>query len=145
MVRLSRLTDYGILLLAHMAREPGTHTARDLAEAARVPLPTTSKVLKTLTRHGLLVSHRGVVGGYGLARDATAISLADIVAALEGPIALTACSEGEGHCSIEAGCSSRTNLMVVNQAIVNALASVSLAELAKPAAVRQFIPLKVKP
>lgn len=132
-MRLSRLTDYGILLLTAMAREPErTHTARDLAEATHVPLPTVSKVLKTLTKGGVLVSHRGVIGGYGLARAPHATTLAQVVSAIEGPIAITQCSEGPGHCSLETGCGSAPHLQVVNQAIVGALQRVSLAELAQP-------------
>ena len=132
-MRLSRLTDYGILLLTAMAREPDrTHTARDLAEATQVPLPTVSKVLKTLTKGGVLVSHRGVVGGYGLARGPDRISLVDVVGALEGPIAITQCSEGPGHCSLENGCSSAPHLQVVNQAIIGALAKIRLTDLVQP-------------
>src|SRR5437868_6650848 len=94
MVRLGKLTDYGMLLMSCFARsQPGTlRSARDLAEEARLPLPTVSKLLKELLHSGLLVSHRGFQGGYSLAKDPAEISLAEIVSALEGPIALTECS-----------------------------------------------------
>ena len=106
MHRISRLTDYGIVLLAHLAGERGgtTHNARELAQRSNLPLPAVSKILKTLTHEGLLVSHRGAKGGYGLARDASEISVAEIIAALEGPIALTECTLGPGHCHQEITC-----------------------------------------
>src|SRR5437660_12711171 len=96
MIRLGKLTDYGLVLRTCIARsdthDSGLHTALDLAKMSRLPLPTVSKVLKELLQSGLLVSHRGIKGGYSLARDAHEISLAEIVTALEGPIALTECS-----------------------------------------------------
>ena len=85
MIRMTRLTDYGIVLLTRMARLESTavHNARDLAGAARLPLPTVNKVLKTLTRKGFLTSHRGVKGGYRLARAAEEISVLDVVTATD--------------------------------------------------------------
>ena len=85
MIRMSKLTDYAIVLLAHLARGGRTRTAQDLAERSRVPLPTVSKLCKELSKAGLVISHRGRHGGYGLARQAEAISVAEIVEALEGP------------------------------------------------------------
>jgi FeS assembly SUF system regulator len=132
MLRISRLTDYGIVLLAHLAGERGgtTHNARELAQRSSLPLPAVSKILKTLTHEGLLVSHRGVKGGYGLARDASDISVAEIIAALEGPIALTECTLGPGHCHQEISCMTRLPWQHVNRAIHDALSRVTLAELA---------------
>ncbi len=94
MIRFAKLTDYGLVLMTIMARDSvaAVHTARDLAAASRLPLPTVSKVLKQLLQSGLLTSHRGLKGGYGLAKEAAEISVAEIVAAIEGPIALTECS-----------------------------------------------------
>ncbi|HLE98096.1 MAG TPA: SUF system Fe-S cluster assembly regulator [Candidatus Thermoplasmatota archaeon] len=132
MLRISRLTDYGILLLTRVARDPRTHNARDLSEETGLPLPTVSKLLKTLTRAGLLVSHRGVSGGYALARSADRISVAEIVAACEGPIALTLCAEGPGHCELEGGCDTQPGLKVISHAIRSALESVPLSEIARP-------------
>src|SRR5512139_1183496 len=91
MIRMSKLTDYAILILAHLARASGTLTAHELAGRSRVPLPTVSKLAKELSKAGLVISHRGRNGGYGLARPAEQISVAEIVEALEGPIALTEC------------------------------------------------------
>jgi FeS assembly SUF system regulator len=132
MLRISRLTDYGIVLLAHLAgeRDGTTHNARELAHRSNLPLPAVSKILKSLTHEGLLVSHRGAKGGYGLARDASEISVAEIIAALEGPIALTECTLGPGHCDQEVSCMTHLPWQRVNRAIHDALARVSLAELA---------------
>lgn len=132
MLRISRLTDYGIVLLAHLAEEGDgtTHNARGLAERANLPLPAVSKILKTLTHHGLLVSQRGAKGGYALARAASAISVAEIISALEGPIALTECTLGPGHCDQEITCMTRLPWQRINRAIHDALGRISLAELA---------------
>ncbi|MEN8182613.1 MAG: SUF system Fe-S cluster assembly regulator [Myxococcota bacterium] len=134
MLRISRLTDYGIVLLAHLASdgESSTHNARELSERADLPLPAVSKILKTLTHEGLLVSQRGAKGGYGLARDAGDISVAEIISALEGPIALTECVLGPGHCDQEVSCMTRLPWQRVNVAVQEALAHVSLAELVAP-------------
>jgi FeS assembly SUF system regulator len=103
MLRMSKLTDYGLVLLTHMAQAsaPEVLTAHELAAASKVPLPTVSKILKELSRAGLVVSHRGRRGGYTLARPAEQISVASVVEALEGPVALTECSVTDGNCSLE--------------------------------------------
>src|SRR3546814_5960156 len=115
------------------AREPErTHTGQELAERTRVPFPTVAKLLKTLTRAQLLESLRGAHGGYRLARSAEKISVADIIGALEGPIAVTACSaHGTELCSIETSCATRANWRLINTAIHQALAAVTLAQLAQ--------------
>jgi FeS assembly SUF system regulator len=134
MLRIRRLTDYGIVLLAHLASRPGgaTHNARELSAQTGLPLPVVSKILKSLTHAGILVSQRGAKGGYGLAREAQAISVAEIVSALEGPIALTECSVGPGHCDHEGTCRVRTPWHRISQAINEALGRVTLAELLEP-------------
>ena len=96
-----------------------------------MPLPTVAKLLNALARNGLVASHRGANGGYALGRKASEISVADIVQALEGPIALTACAEGSGDlCEVETLCPMAGNWNRVNQAIRSALASVTLADMA---------------
>ena len=123
MIRMSKLTDYAIVLLAHLARSEGTVTAQDLAERSKVPLPTVSKLCKELSKAGLVISHRGRHGGYGLARPAEAISVAEIVEALEGPIALTECVHPgqQQACGIEATCLARDSWDPVSRAIQAAL------------------------
>ncbi|MBY4678866.1 SUF system Fe-S cluster assembly regulator [Marinobacterium arenosum] len=134
MLRVSKLTDYGTVVLARMAREPErTFSAAALAEAVALPVSTVRKLLKVLTRHGLLNSCRGQQGGYQLARPPQRISLADIIEALEGPLGLTECSFQHGLCQLEARCHIRSQWQDVNQVIYGALARVSLVELlAKP-------------
>ena len=137
MIRMTRVTDYGIVLLTYLARSPeGTlHTARDLARDAHLPLPTVNKVLKTLTRHGLLESHRGVKGGYTLARHPEEISVAEIISATEGPVAMTECTvDGPGGCDHESECPVSDNWQRINQAIQEALDGITLAEMTRPLA-----------
>jgi FeS assembly SUF system regulator len=128
MIRMSKLTDYAIVLLAHLARSERTLTAQDLSGRSRVPLPTVSKLCKELSRAGLVVSHRGRHGGYSLARGADAISVAEIVEALEGPIALTECgSPGGDRCGIEASCLAKASWDPVSRAIHGALQGLPLS------------------
>lgn len=132
MIRLSRLCDYGVAMLTYLARTPGgSRSASEVAEATGVPGPMASKILKQLGRAGLLASHRGVHGGYGLSRPANAITVAEIIEALEGPIALTACvEEGNGDCGIQRLCPARANWQRINEAIRRALDEVTLADMA---------------
>ena len=141
MIRLSRLTDYGIVLMAHLAEDEGaTRNAREAAEATRLPLPVVSKILKTLARGGLLVSQRGSKGGYTLARPAAEIRVPEMIAVLEGPIHLTDCTQHPGACAQEAGCQVRAPWQRINAAVHAALANVTLADLVAPDANR-IIPL----
>jgi FeS assembly SUF system regulator len=133
MIRIGRLTDYGIVLLSHMAAQPdAVHTANELAAETHLPLPTVSKLLRLLTREGLLQSQRGVNGGYGLAREPERITVSSAIAALEGPIAITTCtSAAPSDCSHEPICPVRGHLNLINLAIRQALDSVTLADLAR--------------
>jgi FeS assembly SUF system regulator len=131
MIRMSKLTDYAILILAHLARADGTLTAQELSERSRVPLPTVSKLAKELSKAGLVISHRGRNGGYGLARPADEISVAEIVEALEGPIALTECAKpGKIDCGIEDTCLARASWDPVSRAIEGALRGLALSAIA---------------
>ncbi len=132
MIRISRLTDYGIVLMSYMAAQPdGVHNAAEAAAEAHLPLPTVSKLLRVLTREGLLESHRGVKGGYSLAHKPEQISVASIIRALEGPIALTVCAvDPTGDCELELLCPVRAPWQKINQAIRQALENISLAEMA---------------
>jgi FeS assembly SUF system regulator len=135
MLRLTKLADYGIVLLIHFARseEGAVLAARDLAERSRLPLPTVSRILKALVGGGILESHRGVKGGYSLARGAERVNVAEIVSAIEGPIGMTVCTESDGtDCEHEAWCPAVNRWQVINQAIHGALAKVTLAEMATP-------------
>ena len=134
MIKLSRMADYGVILMVQLARAPGqVTTAAELTEATALPGPTVSKLLKQLSRAGLLDSQRGTNGGYTLSQPVDDISVADIISALDGPIALTECMTAEGAvCEIEALCPTRTNWRQINNALVEALDRVSLAEMARP-------------
>lgn len=130
MIRITKQTDYGIVLLTHLAADPERqYNAPELAAEARLPLPMVSKILKLLAREGLLGSHRGVKGGYSLARQPEAISMAEIIAALEGPIAITECISVEGDCSHEPLCPVRSNWRRINLAVRTALEGITLAEM----------------
>lgn len=131
MLKLSRMIDYGVVILSQMTNQrDGLTTAPELAEATGLPAPMVSKVLKSLARSDLVTSHRGVRGGYSLSRGPQDISVAAIVEALEGPVALTACVEAsDSHCRVESLCPIRGGWEKVNDAIRDALEAVSLADL----------------
>jgi len=131
MLRISRLTDYATVVLATLAEQPErVQTATALAERTKIAAPTVSKLLKQLHRANLVTSTRGLHGGYQLARPAAQISAADILDALEGPVALTDCAAGEGHCDIEGICRVGGVWQRLNLAICRSLQDVSLAQLA---------------
>ena len=134
MLRVTKLADYGIVILTHLAGQGGaTYNARDIANEVRLPLPVVSKILKLLARNGLLESRRGMRGGFGLARKPETITIAQIIRALEGPIAVTECTDMiRGECGLETGCPVRTNWHRINQAIYQALEKITLAEMAQP-------------
>lgn len=137
MLRISKLTDYGVVLATAMAghEAAATHTVRDLAGETGIPQPTVSKVLKTLTREGILESHRGAHGGYRLTRPPEQITIAEIVRALEGPIGVTECSHDPGYCEYEGRCEVQGNWQRISQAVERALAGISLADMLEPAPV----------
>ncbi len=135
MIRITKLTDYGILVLTLLSDLPEGEkaTARDVAEVARLPQPTVGKILRLLTRAGLLSSQRGAAGGYRLAREPEAISVLEIIRAFEGPIALTDCLSVEApSCEVESVCTTRANWDRINGAICTALSEIPLSEMARP-------------
>ncbi len=133
MIRLSRLTDYGIVLMSHFAKMGPVKmlTARELAEKSGIPLPTVSKLLKLLSKSDLISSHRGSKGGYSLVRKAHEISVAEMIDILEGPIAMTECSSHGNHvCGLELICPTRGPWQRINQVVRQALSRLSLADMA---------------
>ena len=132
MLRISKLTDYAILMMVDLARDGEILSAHVLAERLRIEVPTSSKVLKLLAGSGLLESYRGASGGYRVIREAGDISVAEVIAAIEGPIAMTECSVEQGLCSHEDHCELRGNWQRISVAIAFALQEVSLAEMAAP-------------
>jgi len=132
LLRLSNLADYGVVVMTAAAHAADTGTlvsATDVTAQTGIPGPTVAKLLGQLGRAGLLQSWRGVAGGFGLARDAADISLADIVEAIDGPIALTHCARSETDCDLSDGCAVRPHWEPVNRAVRTALSGVSLATL----------------
>ncbi len=131
MLRITKLTDYGIVLLVQLANgeNPGSRNARSMAEATSLPLPVVSKILKSLAQGGLLTSQRGAKGGYTLARRPEELTVAEIIVALEGPIALMECSAGPGHCDQETACPVRDPWQRIHQSILEMLKRVTLREL----------------
>ena len=133
MFKLGKLTDYGTVVMTALAMRPeALRNAHELADETHVAAPTVSKLLKQLAKSGLVESIRGAHGGYRLARTPDRITVADVVSALEGPIALTQCAVHEGGCSIESHCGVRGNWRLINSAIRQALESVTLAQMAEP-------------
>lgn len=131
MFRLSRLTDYGVVVLSRLAMLEGqTMTAPELSSATALPLPTVSKVLKLLAKADVISSQRGTQGGYSLDRPADRVTVAEIVEALEGPVALTACVEAsDDACNVERLCPMRGGWEKLNEAVRSALESVTLADI----------------
>jgi len=133
MLRISKLADYGTVVMVYLARNVNNlSSARDIAEHTHLQLPTVSKLLKKLTASGLLLSVRGMSGGYRLQRQASAISILDIIYALDRQRGLTECSGEHSECALQSVCQVRGNWQIVSKAIDSALSDVSLETLAKP-------------
>lgn len=143
MLRLSKLTDYATVILSFMAREKTQVAAMEISTVTGIALPTVSKILKLLVNANVLISARGAKGGYALAKTPEEISVATVINALEGPIALTECSISHQGCEQASGCDIGGNWSLINQTIHNALESVTLADLIRPAALPKdvFIPV----
>lgn len=144
MLRLSKLTDYATVILSFMAKDKTqVRAAMEIATMTGIAQPTVSKILKLLVNAGVLVSTRGAKGGYALAKRPEEISVATVISALEGPIALTECSISHQGCEQASGCDIWGNWGLINQTIHNALESVTLADLIRPVVVPEevFIPV----
>jgi FeS assembly SUF system regulator len=131
MIRMSKETDYGIILLAHFAQHQKgrKRSAREMALDNALPLPMVRKVLKILAREGLLVSHRGAKGGYSLMRRSKRISVAEIIRAVEGPLAMTECVEAPGECRLESTCRMKTAWQRINDTVLQTLSRMTLSDL----------------
>lgn len=130
MLRISRLTDYGTMILVQLAHDGGVCAASDVAGATGIALPTVQKLLKLLTRAGIVSSLRGAGGGYRLTRPPESIDAAEIITALEGPLGITECSTDESSCELERQCAVSSAWQRIDRAIRAALADVTLADLA---------------
>ena len=143
MLRISKLTDYATALMTLLAAMPERRvSAQQLAAESGLPLPTVAALLKRLGRAGLVRGSRGVAGGYSLVRPPKEISVAEIIAVIEGPVALTECALGDGNCSLEGDCTTRANWRQISRAVQVALEAVSLADMARP--LGKTVPRSVK-
>jgi FeS assembly SUF system regulator len=134
MLRISKLADYAVVLATHLAGTDltSTHSVRALSRASAIPEPTVSKVVKLLTQAGVLRSQRGARGGYQLSRPAREISLAEVIAAVDGPLGLTECHSAQGVCRLEGRCGVQDHWGHISSAVERALAGVHLMQLARP-------------
>ena len=132
MLRLSKKADYALLALRHLAAHADREavSARELAESYDIPPELLAKVLQKLVRARLLASHQGIRGGYGLGRPAQAISVADVIVAIDGPLMVTACSDVDHSCDQYSKCNIRDPLWRIKDRIISALAATSVADLA---------------
>jgi Rrf2 family protein len=135
MLRLSKKADYGLIAMKHLALrgDRGASSAREIAELYGIPIELMAKVLQRLVRRGLLASHQGTRGGYELVRMPSQISVADVIQAIDGPVAVTACTTEEGQCEQFAKCNVRDPLWRVRERILTALGECTIAELAADA------------
>ena len=132
MLRISKLTDYGTVVLAHLAGAPGAVcSAAEVSDTTGIAVPTVSKLLKSLARAGLVTSTRGTNGGYQLARPAHEISAASVIDALEGPVSITECSASDSHCDYESICNVGNAWQRINVAIRRALEDIDLTDLTR--------------
>src|SRR3954453_24027157 len=132
MLRLSKKADYALMAMKHLAirTDAASASAREIAEQYDIPIELMAKVLQQLARRGLLTSHQGTRGGYQLAKSTAAISVADIIQAIDGPLTVTACSTEDEQCGQFANCNVRDPLWRIKDRILSALATCSLAEIA---------------
>lgn len=134
MLRLSRLTDYAVVVLVRLSRGGAVQTSPGIAASTGIPEPTVAKVLKILAAAGLVTSQRGAHGGYRLLRPLASLPIAEVIEAIDGPIALTACVDGGSSCDAHHLCPVRGRWDPVNDAIYQALSGITLAEMAEPRA-----------
>jgi FeS assembly SUF system regulator len=134
MLRVTKLTDYATVVLTVLATRRGeVLSAAELAEHSGLEQPTVSKLLKPLAQAGLVEGLRGVRGGYRLSRAADKISLIEVVEAMEGPLAMTECSQHDSNCGIAHQCGVRSNWRLINDVVADALRGVTLAQMLRPA------------
>lgn len=134
MLRMSKLADYGTVVMTAMAREPeATHSAAGLSARLGIGTPTVSKILKALAREGLVLSTRGAHGGYRLPDHPSRISVAQVIRALDGPIGMTECSSIPGLCNQEKRCTVRANWVRVNEIVLEVLQGITLEQMTRPA------------
>ena len=146
MIILSKLADYGVIVASHLAAHPDRQaTAGAIAAATRLPPATVAKLLKAMAHAGLVTATRGAAGGYRLARSAAAISVAEVVAAIDGDIGMTQCSVHAADCDRTNYCPTRPHWTAINRAVGAALSAISLAEMIGPLAFAPAFPASAEP
>lgn len=130
MLKISKLTDYSTVVMAYLAQFPEKmHNAKDITTQTHIALPTVSKILKALTKSGLLLSHRGAHGGYSLANEAIKITIADIITAMEGKPGLTECSHNNTLCALQPTCAISGNWQTISSIVYKTLEKISLQDM----------------
>ena len=145
MLRLSKKSDYALMAMKHLANRPdgGSSSAREISESYDIPLELLAKVLQRLVRARLLLSVQGTRGGYRLGRTAGTISVADVIQAVDGPVTVTACSTDDHTCDQYTKCSIRDPLWKIKNRILDALNTVSVAEMSQEADAPPPVPAPV--
>jgi Rrf2 family protein len=139
MLRLTKKADYGLMALKYLAEQsaaagmPAAQSAKDIAQAYHIPPPLLAKILQTLARAGILVSHAGTNGGYALARPANEISAFEVIRAIDGPLFITSCITIHGTCDLAGHCTIKEPLRKVNDSIKELLSGICISDLAEPA------------
>ena len=130
-MKINKLTDYSIVILANLVAkdENAMHTAKELSEFSGIPLPTVTRILKVLSNKGILESQRGAQGGYELTRNSAEISVAEVIEAMEGPIALTECASDDCGCAFEPSCAVGKPWQKINKAVNDVLRNISLSDM----------------
>ena len=131
MLRLTKKADYGLIALKHLAELPAGHpqSARDIAQAYHIPTPLLAKVLQTLARSGLVVSHPGIHGGYALGRPANQITAFEVIRSIEGPLFIASCTTSHGDCDLLSSCTVKEPLRKLNDTIQNLLSDMKISDL----------------
>jgi len=133
MLRISRFADYGLLLINALCQADQLTTLEQLSEKTKLTMPTIYKIMRSLVKSGLVISLRGVNGGYKITKSADQISIAEIIEAVDGPIALTDCTKGLGcQCALAGGCQLKGNWQLVNQHVVKTLGSITIDMMNQP-------------
>ena len=144
MLRITRLSDYAVAILGQLANsKDSVQTAKDVAACTGLSAPVVSKILKSLARSKLVLSQRGVQGGYRLAREPSRVSVADVIEAVEGPVALTECGENsDASCEFVGSCSVQANWLRINQVVKRALSNISVEDMILPPRAERLIQLR---
>jgi Rrf2 family protein len=139
MLRLTKKADYGLMALKYLAEQSGgsAHSAKDIAEAYHIPPQLLAKILQTLAKSRLLVSHAGTNGGYALSRPAAEISAFEVIRAIDGPLFITSCITIHGACDLTSTCTIKEPLRKVNDSIKDLLSGIRIADLVEPAEAEQ--------